>query len=221
MHRDEKLQHSLAALVSVSFLLLILAPVFMTHAQDIAVGNSETEVRQIMGNPKGKMKNGAGSMWLYDNAEVYFENGKVKNIQGNAARSQSAPAAAPKPAQPAVARPSQPAVPSIQKNVPARSSLPADATNIKQAWTDASGANQSRIICTFGLPTLSTAAREAIRQKGTVPYRITAVVLVPAQPGNASKMTLVRTGSCLIRMYNESGAEVLNTSIPADKLCPS
>ena len=204
-------------------LSFILVPVLLLCAEDIAVGNSESEVRQIMGNPKGKMKNGAGSMWLYPTAEVYFENGKVKNIHSMSARPQPAPPpAAPvsKPVQTVVSRPIQPVAPPVQNNVPVASKLPADAYNLKPVWSDASGANQSRIVCSFGLPVLSTGAREAAQQKGTVPYRITAAVLVP-KSGDTSKMTVVRTGSCLVRLYDANGTELLNTTIPADKLCPS
>lgn len=206
-----------------SAIAVILLSVLPLSAADIIIGNTESEVREILGNPKGKMKNGSGSMWLYDTAEINFQNGKVRSISTLAERPKPVPAPAaptPKPVQVAVERPSQPVAQPVQVIASADSKLPINAKDLKQVWTDASGTPQSRIICTFGLPVLKADAREAARQKGTVPYRLTAAVLVPKSPGD-TKMTLVRTGSCLLRLYDENGSEVLNTTVPADKLCPS
>jgi hypothetical protein len=197
----------------------------------VVTGNTESEVIQIMGNPKGKMAQGCGAVWFYGNSEVVFQNGKVTSVKSVAAR--PSPAPVPTTAVPVSLTKTQPVkharTTAVNENktvttVPSQEDdLPPAAKGLKNMWDVSNGESRSKIDCTFGMPSLSPQALEAQKQKGMIPYRITATVIVSPPPGTTdmNKWVLVRTGPCLLRLFNEQGTEVLTVTSQADKLCPS
>ena len=97
------------------------------------------------------------------------------------------------------------------------------AKGLKSMWTDPAGLSRSAISCTFTTPSLSGAALEAQKQKGMIPFRITASIGISPPPGTTytNNWDMVRTGPCLVRLFNESGVEIVTATVQADKICPS
>ncbi|MDD4869998.1 MAG: hypothetical protein PHR77_05510 [Kiritimatiellae bacterium] len=101
--------------------------------------------------------------------------------------------------------------------------LPPAAKDLKVMWSDPNGGSKSRITCTFGVPKLSPPALEAQKQKGMIPYRITATITMSPPPGTVEndKWAVVRTGPCLVRLFDENNTEIFTATMQADKMCPS
>jgi len=117
----------------------------------------------------------------------------------------------------------EPVVASESKQSSALASLCEKLKDLKPSWSSTEGEKKSTISCSFGLPVLTPAAREAYKSKGKVPFRITAfaAVWVPPADGKKGKWDLARSGYCLIRLFDDAGAEVLNVQVSVDKMCPS
>jgi hypothetical protein len=213
-----------------------IAADIQTASTNVAIGNTENEVRELMGNPKGTMAQGDSAVWFYGSSDVTFKNGKVIGVKGVPVR-QPAPVVRTVSAPPSQVR-SQPvkpaASPAARESVAATAdskpnteqqeepTIPA-ARGLKSMWTDPAGLSRSTISCTFTTPSLSGAALEAQKQKGMFPFRITASIGISPPPGTTDKdkWASVRTGPCLVRLFNESGVEIVTATVQADKICPS
>lgn len=180
--------------------------------QGVTVGAAMEDVLRILGEPRGKARNGGAIFWLYDGGDVEFRDGKV--VSARVASVQKKIPTTPSPAAVAqpVPAPPQP-VSAVQSNA-----LPDDVPALVQRHADSSG-HTGFIYGSLSRANVGSAKEREYAAKGVIPYRITASVYRIKPSGGAS--TQIRSGNIRVRLFDENGQVTVDREVSAAAMCPT
>lgn len=176
-----------------------------TLKHSAAIGDSMSEVKQLMGKPPAEGKIGRNTIWIYPAVELEFYDGKVVAIKRPGEPLKTVGRPPDGPASKKVAAPAP-----VEKK-PASVRTHDSLAKLPRRFVDLAG-NEFIINGSLTKP-------DAVSRTGSFPYRITGSVLRVAKDTDGIA-TKVISGTMDVKLFDDTGQMVLGIQVPLTSMFP-